>query len=595
MVSLPRARLTRCVEKERADVNRTIVRASCVLARNLGTLGRGDRRVQRRVRRHSHRLDQLRRERGSEGRNAAAQIADGRNTWLTSTFGGEQFFSLVLPSAPFSLPLGFLQVLATPRAERFTAWGVINDPDCTDGDATTGGLDKCPDPAASGVVGVRKGPDPTGQNPFLIGVACAGCHAGLDPQNPPADPNHPAWANIHLTTGNQYLNVGKIFGANLNAHDPRAAVFGTWAPGTVDTTAIESDGINNPGIITQFYDFPDRPFFTNHYLGVAESVHRAGQGGEDDLGCQKAALRVYFNIGMCAAECMVPHLANGPGGTQTPIDLLACEQVCPDLVEAEAAVTNECAFINDAASAPAPSLAAAPGGSRLIDHGLALEGEWVFDTSCASCHSNGRRETPHDILSDDLVHPASGFSPLGEPPGSVGTNACRSLTTNWLEGHIWEPFSSDELKARGPGYYRDVPLRGVWATAPFFHNNRLGTYTGDPSVAGRVASFEDAMSQLLNPWERNYASSIQVTQTSVSLPNGLTLPAGTPVALFANLDQATGKLLCSDLVENGGHYFGALLLPAEKAALTEYLKTLVGPPAACTGAPRKRSAEARGA
>ena len=505
----------------------------------------------------------------------AAQIADGRNTWLTATFGGEKFFSLILPSAPFNLPLGFGQVLLTPRSQRFTTWGVLNDPDCTDGDATTGGLDKCPDPTATGVVGVRKGPDPTGRSPFLVGVACAGCHAGLDPQHPPADPNHPTWANIHLTTGNQFLDTGKLFAANLSPHDPRAAVFGTWAPGTVDTTAIESDGINNPGIITQFYDFPDRPYFANHYLGVAESDHRAGQGGEDDVGCERAALRVYFNIGMCAAECMVPHLANGPGGTQTPIDLTACEAVCPELVAAETAVVNECAFINDAASTPSPSLAAAPGGARLIDADLAQQGAGVFRSACASCHSNGGREGPHDILSDDRVHPASGFNALlGEPPGSVGTNACRSLTTNWLPGHIWQAFASDELHQRGPGWYRDVPLRGIWATAPFLHNNRLGAYSGDPSVTGRVATFEAAMSQLLNPWLRDFAGSVQVTQTTVTLPNGLTLPPGTPVALFANLDQASGKLLCGDLVENGGHYFGALLPPGQKVALTEYLKTL---------------------
>ena len=60
--------------------------------------------------------------------------------------------------------------------------------------------------------------------------------------------------------------------------------------------------------------------------------------------------------------------------------------------------------------------------------------------------------------------------------------------TNWTAGHIWAEFSSDQYKARptgGPGYYRDVPLTAVWATAPFFHNNRLGTYNGDPaSTAG---------------------------------------------------------------------------------------------------------------
>ena len=110
---------------------------------------------------------------------------------------------------------------------------------------------------------------------MLIGVACAACHAGLDPQDPPANPNAPTWANIHLTTGNQFDQIGKEFSAHLTPSDPRYQVFQSWAPGTVDTTAIENDGINNPGTITQFYKFPLRPYFTNHYLGVAERVHRA--------------------------------------------------------------------------------------------------------------------------------------------------------------------------------------------------------------------------------------------------------------------------------------------------------------------------------
>jgi hypothetical protein len=91
----------------------------------------------------------------------------------------------------------------------------------------------------------------------MIGVSCASCHAGLDPANPPANPNAPAWENIHPTVGNQYINIARIFSAHLPAYDPRYQVFNSWAPGTVDTTAIESDHINNPGIITQFFQVPD--------------------------------------------------------------------------------------------------------------------------------------------------------------------------------------------------------------------------------------------------------------------------------------------------------------------------------------------------
>jgi hypothetical protein len=210
-----------------------------------------------------------------------------------------------------------------------------------------------------------------------------------------------------------------------------------------------------------------------------------------------------------------------------------------------------------------PSLAAAPGGSSHIDSRVLVRGKQVFNQNCASCHGGA-------ITSDDRIHPAA----------EIGTNSCRSKTSNWEAGHIWAPFSSDQYKARptgGPGFYRDVPLLGVWATAPFFHNNRLGIYNGDPSVVGRVAAYEEAMGELLNPWTRDILGSIQKTTAPITVSaNGLTLtlPAGTPVAAFANLDP-TNPLnnLCPDFGENQGHYYGAFLLPSDKYALTEYLKT----------------------
>jgi hypothetical protein len=174
------------------------------------------------------------------------------------------------------------------------------------------------------------------------------------------------------------------------------------------------------------------------------------------------------------------------------------------------------------------------------------------------------------VLSDDEILPAA----------AVGTNSCRSKTSNWEAGHIWAQFSSDQYKARptgGHGFYRNVPLLGIWATAPFFHNNRLGSYSGDSTVQGRVAAYEDAMDQLLNPWKRDFFGSILKTTAAITIPSPLgpiTLPAGTPVAAFANLNpQNPLENRCPDLVENQGHYYGALLGPFDKYALTEYLKT----------------------
>ncbi|HEY5946532.1 MAG TPA: hypothetical protein VIV40_13615 [Kofleriaceae bacterium] len=495
-------------------------------------------------------------------------LKHGRDVWFNETFGGEKFFSLIVAGPPFNLPIGLDAALTSPRATRFNNWGLINDPDCTPGDASTFGFDRCADPESAGVVGVRKKIAVVNGVPrILVGVSCASCHAGFDPVNPPADPNNPSWDNIHATTGNQYINIAKIFSAHLTPSDPRYQVFNSWAPGTVDTTAIESDGINNPGIITQFFQVPDRPFFDLHDAGLPIHVHRGGQGGEDDVGCEKAALRVYFNIGMCAAECMVGHLHNGPGGSQTEIDDAECSAACPEYVRAKSEVAGMCAFM---ATARTPKLADAPGGDVAIDTSVLDRGKQVFNSNCASCHSNGQ-PGGHNVLSNDLVAPW----PV------VGTNRCRSLSTNWKEGQIWGQFSSDEYKSRpggGPGFYRNVPLLGIWATAPFFHNNRLGGYNGDPSVAGRLAAYEDAMDQLLNPTHRNIAGSIiRATAPVCIVPGGPTgcifsLPAGTPVNAFASAGKCDTAAL-GDYFENQGHYFGAALSASDKYALKEYLKT----------------------
>lgn len=85
------------------------------------------------------------------------------------------------------------------------------------------------------------------------------------------------------------------------------------------------------------------------------------------------------------------------------------------------------------------------------------------------------------------------------------------------------------------------------------------------------------MDQLLSPWRRDLLGSIARTTDSITLatPIGnVTLPAGFPVALYANLDPANPACnLCPDLLENTGHYFGVWLSPSDKYALKEFLKT----------------------
>jgi len=65
----------------------------------------------------------------------------------------------------------------------------------------------------------------------------------------------------------------------------------------------------------------------------------------------------------------------------------------------------------------------------------------------------------------------------------------------------WDPFSQRnavfDAPGGGRGYYRPASLMGIWATAPFLHDNSVGLFNNDPSVRGRMEAFSDAITRLL--------------------------------------------------------------------------------------------------
>ena len=205
------------------------------------------------------------------------------------------------------------------------------------------------------------------------------------------------------------------------------------------------------------------------------------------------------------------------------------------------------------------------------------------------------------------------------------------MATNAIEGHIWQEFSSRTYKdqpasaplkdlynpirpnkpitfqppAGGRGYYRVPTLAGVWSSAPFFHNNALGVFNGDPALKGRLAAFDDAMEKLLWPAKRPGIQSIWTTtiDSAVPLESGYKLKVrkDTPVNLIANINapelqllrndnfftRFIGRLigrgllndlllrnnLSPDFVVDRGHTFANDLSDADKRALIEYVRT----------------------
>ena len=223
-----------------------------------------------------------------------------------------------------------------------------------------------------------------------------------------------------------------------------------------------------------------------------------------------------------------------------------------------------------------------------------------------------------NFLSDDRRYPVS----------QLGTNIARAAATNATADNVWGQFSSAtykklpaigriqnlynprdpekpiefELGGGGRGYYRTPTLISMWATAPYLHNNALGTYIKDPSVRSRVLAFEDATEKLLWPERRLGVQSIGVTSidTELRIPNRtrpLKVPAGTPVDLIARVDPrevpaiVQNRLVLNivsdetlfrglirrnqapDFVLDRGHVFGAELPDEDKRALIEFMKT----------------------
>ncbi|MDN5753896.1 MAG: cytochrome c, partial [Nitrosospira sp.] len=59
--------------------------------------------------------------------------------------------------------------------------------------------------------------------PFLIGVACASCHASFNPLNPPKDTANPKWENIRGIVGNQYSRISEVLSFGMPGNTKRAA------------------------------------------------------------------------------------------------------------------------------------------------------------------------------------------------------------------------------------------------------------------------------------------------------------------------------------------------------------------------------------
>jgi hypothetical protein len=349
--------------------------------------------------------------------------------------------------------------------------------------------------------------------PYRVGMACGFCHVGPNPEKPPANPEAPQWENLSSTVGAQYFWVDRILAWNADQSNFLYQVLHTARPGSLDTSLVSSDNINNPrtmnavynlwprleaakrwgreslgrdnlankqfndfvkeGPLTQFFQ-PPSTVWTPHVL----------KDGADSVGALGALNRVYLNIGLFSEEWL-RHFNPVLGGKPfTPIEITTARKNSSYWQATEAQTPNMALFLVKA-SYP-HKLSKAPGGAAYLDDPPATlrQGKLVFADNCAACHSSKLPELPAGanpgacigpgyldcwnkywswrgtdgfrqkmrqiVNADDFLDDNFLSNDFRVPGTLVQTNICSCLATNAIAGNIWDNFSSDSYKRLPP-------------------------------------------------------------------------------------------------------------------------------------------------
>jgi hypothetical protein len=279
--------------------------------------------------------------------------------------------------------------------------------------------------------------DPKLVRPYRIGMSCGFCHAGPNPVRPPADPAHPEFASLSSTVGAQYMWVDRLFIYDARESNFMFQLVHTYRPGSMDTSLVSTDSINNARTMNSVYDlaarlaigprigketlaggglnnkqFNDYPrtaalnglfekpatVFTPHVL----------KDGADSVGALGALNRVYLNIGLFSEEWLLHFNAVVGGKTISPIEIAVAETNSSYWQATEAGTPDTALFFLK--STPPDRLKDAPGGARYLPTDRATlaqidRGKTVFAETCARCHSSKAPPPPTDINLNECIGP----------------------------------------------------------------------------------------------------------------------------------------------------------------------------------------------
>lgn len=473
----------------------------------------------------------------------------GRNSWLLWTGGNHGFWDHMARRG-FGLA-DFVKLLdnrTVERSERFRKLGLINEPGMRKPDGVDKfGLsldvpvgwegdwppapgtvlpDEVPDPYvygySSGVMGLRLFPNPDffyGEGaeeaqarwdperffsdvnyskapdlvrPYRIGMACSFCHVSFNPIAPPDDPSEPKWRNISSAIGAQYLKFGRAAAYDFKPDNFLWHLINSPTPGTVDTSLVATDGINNPNVINGVFGMLPRIKNSFHFeetasesaatqptldlsvlrlnlpelpTGAKRKTMRVLGGGEDSVGGRLALARVYFNIGSFFENWLETGNLIVGIHQQSPFEIKGLSERSVNWNVSLFRTQNMAEFLTYVSGKM--GLATAPGGLAYLDLQAAERGRDHFVSHCIVCHSTKQPAqfwtAPEDwqnwVNDPDYLAEAAKIAANPDfltgnflatdvryPVTEIGINSARFLLDNARTGRVWDDFSSEEYK-----------------------------------------------------------------------------------------------------------------------------------------------------
>jgi cytochrome c2 len=346
--------------------------------------------------------------------------------------------------------------------------------------------------------------------PYRVGMSCGFCHVSANPEKPPADPEKPQWENLSSTAGAQYFWVDRILAWNADPSNFLFQVLHTARPGSLDTSLVSSDNINNPRTMNAVYNLmarldnakrlgretlgPDnlanKQFNDFVKSGPLTEVYQSPttvwtphvlKDGSDSVGALGALNRVYLNIGLYSEEWLRHFNPILGGRPVTPIEITTARSNS-SYWQATEMQTPDMALFLLKASYP-HKLKNAPGGNTYLNDPPATvqHGKEIFADNCAACHSSKAPAPPPNanlgvcigpnylecwkrywswtqtgdyrtkmrqiVEADDFLDDNFLSNDARVPVTLLQTNACSPLATNALKDNIWDNFSSASYKS----------------------------------------------------------------------------------------------------------------------------------------------------